>query len=156
MKAADCRCPDSTMPGGPAVVRLSSGMRLKRGLAAAKQLPQERRRWERLSLAIPVFVRGISGPGKELVEFCTLLNESAGGALLLIRRSLRHRFRVSLEMPLAPTQRNMKFRRTNTYSQGARRANHPSKWLEPVRIAICETACTIIRKYFSRPPALQM
>ena len=87
-------------------------MRLKRGLAAAKQLPQERRRWERLSLAIPVFVRGISGPGKELVEFCTLLNESAGGALLLIRRSLRHRSRVSLEMPLAPTQRNMKFRRT--------------------------------------------
>jgi len=144
------------MPGGPAVVRLSSGMRLKRGLAAAKQLPQERRRWERLSLAIPVFVRGISGPGKEFVEFCTLLNKSAGGALPLIRRSLRHRSRVSLEMAVGAHPKKYEVSANNTYSQGARRANHPSKWLEPVRIAICETACTIIRKYFSRPPALQM
>jgi PilZ domain-containing protein len=101
-----------TLSGGPAVIRLLSGMRRGRGLAAAKQPAQERRRWERLSLAIPVFVRGISGPGKEFVEFCTLLNESAGGALLLIRRSLRHRSRVSIEIPLAPTLSNMKFRRT--------------------------------------------
>lgn len=36
----------------------------------------------------------------------------------------------------------------DTYSQSARGANHPSKWLEPVRIAICETACAIIRKHF--------
>ena len=87
-------------------------MRWGRGLAAANEPAQERRRWERLSLAIPVFVRGISGPGKEFVEFCTLLNESAGGALLLIRRSLRHRSRISLEIPLEPTLSNMKFRRT--------------------------------------------
>ena len=101
-----------TLPGGPAVIRLLSGMRWGRGLATANQPAQERRRWERLSLAIPVFVRGISGPGNEFVEFCTLLNESAGGALLLIRRSLRHRSRVSLEIPLEPTLSNMKFRRT--------------------------------------------
>ena len=101
-----------TPPGGPTVIRLLSGMRWGRGLAAANEPAHERRRWERLSLAIPVFVRGISGPGKEFVEFCTLLNESAGGALLLIRRSLRHRSRISLEIPLAPTLSNMKFRRT--------------------------------------------
>jgi len=100
-----------TRSGGPAVIQLLSGMRWRRGLAANRPA-QERRRWERLALAIPVFVRGISGPGKEFVEFCTLLNESAGGALLLIRRSLRHRSRVSLEIPLAPTLSNMKFRRT--------------------------------------------
>src|SRR5260370_31636171 len=82
------------------------------GLATANQPAQERRGWERLSLAIPVFVRGISGPGNEFVEFCTLLNESAGGALLLIRRSSRHRSRISLEMPLAPTLRSIKFRPT--------------------------------------------
>src|SRR5512141_829825 len=87
-------------------------MRRGRGLAAVNQPAQARRRWERLSLAIPVFVRGIIGPGKEFLEFCTLLNESAGGALLLIRRSLRHRSRVSLEIPLAPTLSNLKFRRT--------------------------------------------
>jgi PilZ domain len=97
---------------GPPVIRLLSSMGSRRGLAAAKQPAQERRRWQRLSLAIPVFVHGISGPGKEFVEFCTLLNESAGGALLLIRRSLRQHSRVLLEMPLAPSQRNMKFRRT--------------------------------------------
>ena len=101
-----------TPSGGPAVIRLLSGMRWGSELVAANQPAQERRRWERLSLAIPVFVRGISGPGTEFVEFCTLLNESAGGALLLIRRSLRQRSRVSLEIPLEPTLSNMKFRRT--------------------------------------------
>src|ERR1700751_1234773 len=101
-----------TLPGGPTVIRLLSGMRRGRGQAAAKQPTQERRRWERLSLAIPVFVRGLSGPSKEFVEFSTLLNESAGGALLLIRRSLPHRSRVLLEIPLALTLRNVKFRQT--------------------------------------------
>jgi hypothetical protein len=66
----------------------------------------------RLSLAIPVFVRGVNGQGREFVEFCTLLNESAGGALLAIRRTLRRRSRVSLEMPSAPVLRSVKSRRT--------------------------------------------
>jgi hypothetical protein len=66
----------------------------------------------RLSLAIPVFVRGINGQDREFVELCTLLNESAGGALLAIRRPLRRGSRVSLEMPSPPALRNVKFRRT--------------------------------------------
>lgn len=37
-----------TLSGGPAVIRLPSGMRWGRGLAAANQPTQERRRWERL------------------------------------------------------------------------------------------------------------
>lgn len=60
---------------------------------------KERRHWARLSLAIPVFVRGINRQGTEFLEFSTLLNESGGGALLLIRRSLRLSSRVSLEIP---------------------------------------------------------
>jgi c-di-GMP-binding flagellar brake protein YcgR len=83
-----------------------------RGLAAADQPAQERRRWVRLSLALPVFVHGVNAQGREFLEFCTLLNESAGGALLLIRKPLRRRSRVSLEMPSAPALRNMKLRRT--------------------------------------------
>ncbi|MGE5054662.1 MAG: PilZ domain-containing protein [Acidobacteriota bacterium] len=71
----------------------------------------ERRRWARISLAIPVFVRGINGQGKEFLEFCTLLNESAGGALLAIRRSLPLRSRVSLEIPLPPVAKQINFRR---------------------------------------------
>jgi hypothetical protein len=44
-------------------------------VAAATQPAPERRRWARLSLAI--FVRGANGQGREFLEFCTLLNESA-------------------------------------------------------------------------------
>jgi PilZ domain len=71
----------------------------------------ERRRWARICLAIPVFVRGINGQGREFLEFCTLLNESAGGALLAIRRSLPLRSQVSLEIPLPPLAKQIKFRR---------------------------------------------
>src|SRR6266567_2711951 len=87
-------------------------MRWGRGPSAATQPAPERRRWARLSLAIPVFVRGINGQGREFLEFCTLLNESAGGALLAIRRPLRRRSRVLLEMPSAPILRNVKLRQT--------------------------------------------
>jgi hypothetical protein len=87
-------------------------MRRGEGPTAADQPAAERRRWVRLSLAIPVFVRGVDGQGREFVEFCTLLNESAGGALLAIRKPLRRRSRVSLEIPLAPALRNVRFRGT--------------------------------------------
>jgi PilZ domain-containing protein len=63
----------------------------------------ERRRWFRLPLAIPVFVRGLDVHGKGFLEFSTLLNESAGGALLAIRRSLRRSSRITLEIPSTPT-----------------------------------------------------
>src|ERR1051325_4006921 len=82
----------------------------KRDRASPKEDP-ERRRWARISLAIPVFVRGINGQGKEFLEFCTLLNESAGGALLAIRRSLPLRSQVSLEIPLPPLAKQIRFRR---------------------------------------------
>ena len=77
-----------------------------RGPTTANQPIPERRRYVRLSLAIPVFVRGVNGQGKEFVQFCTLLNESASGALLAIRKSLRRRSRVSLEIPFAPAPRD--------------------------------------------------
>jgi hypothetical protein len=63
---------------------------------------REQRRWPRLPLAIPVFVRGRDLHGKEFLEFCTLLNESVGGALLAIRRSLRCSSRIALEIPSTP------------------------------------------------------
>jgi len=87
-------------------------MRLRRGPSTGTQEVPERRRWARLSLAIPVFVRGINGQGREFLEFCTLLNESAGGALLAIRKPLRRRSWVSLEIPSSPLLRNVKLRKT--------------------------------------------
>jgi len=113
-------------------------MRWGRGLSATTQTTRERRRWARLSLAIPVFVRGINGQGREFLEFCTLLNESAGGALLAIRRPLRRRSRISLEMPSAPILRNVKLRQTMRRLRA--RVVRAHRWLESMRIAICPTA----------------
>lgn len=62
----------------------------------------ERRRWPRLPLAIPVFVRSRLEQDKEFLEFATALNVSAGGMLVAVRRSLPATTEVSLEIPSAP------------------------------------------------------
>ncbi len=73
------------------------GVRLKR-----KNLEAERRKWPRLPIAIPVFVRSRDEKGKEFLEFATALNISAGGALVAVRRSLPLSTQVLLEIPSAP------------------------------------------------------
>lgn len=60
------------------------------------------RKWARLQLAIPVFVRTGDGSGKDSLEFATAINISAGGALVVVRRSLPKSAVVSLEIPSAP------------------------------------------------------
>lgn len=62
----------------------------------------ERRKWARLPLAIPVFVRSRDGKGKEFLEFATALNVSAGGMLVAIRRVLPTIAQIRLEIPSAP------------------------------------------------------
>ena len=64
----------------------------------------ERRRWPRLPLAIPVFVRSRTEQDrdKEFLEFATALNVSAGGMLVAVRRTLPASAEVSLEIPSAP------------------------------------------------------
>ena len=62
----------------------------------------EERKWTRLQLAIPVFVRSKDENGKESLEFATAINISAGGALVVVRRSLPKSSPVSLEIPSAP------------------------------------------------------
>ena len=67
-----------------------------------RRSPRERRRWARLPLAIPVFVRGHDDGDKEFLEFATALNISAGGALVAIRRALPRSAQILLEIPSAP------------------------------------------------------
>jgi hypothetical protein len=67
-----------------------------------KLLHTERRKWVRLPLAIPVFVRSRDEKGKEFLEFATALNIGGGGALVAVRRSLPESAQVSLEIPSAP------------------------------------------------------
>ncbi len=62
----------------------------------------ERRQWQRLPLAIPVFVRSRVDLDKEFLEFATALNVSAGGMLVAVRRALPFSSQVSLEIPSAP------------------------------------------------------
>lgn len=63
----------------------------------------ERRRWPRLPLAIPVFVRSRADQAdKEFLEFATALNVSAGGMLIAVRHSIPYSAQVSLEIPSAP------------------------------------------------------
>jgi hypothetical protein len=63
---------------------------------------KEERKWARLQLAIPVFVRARDGSGKDSLEFATAVNVSAGGALVVVRRSLPQSAAISLEIPCAP------------------------------------------------------
>lgn len=65
----------------------------------------ERRKNERVPLAVPVFVRGKDPEGKEFLEFATALNVSAGGALLATRRVLPRLSTIALEVPSAPLPR---------------------------------------------------
>src|ERR1700732_3096191 len=58
--------------------------------------------WPRLPTAIPVFVRSRDEKAKEILEFATALNISAGGALVAVRRSLPLSTQVLLEIPSAP------------------------------------------------------
>jgi hypothetical protein len=69
----------------------------------ATQIPGKNlRKWTRLQLSIPVFVRTKDEKGVELLEFATAINISAGGALVVVRRCLPRSARVSLEVPSAP------------------------------------------------------
>jgi hypothetical protein len=63
---------------------------------------KEERKWARLQLAIPVFIRTRDGSGRDSLEFATAINISAGGALVVVRRSLPKSALVSLEIPSAP------------------------------------------------------
>lgn len=63
---------------------------------------KEQRKWARLDLAIPVFVRTRDRNGRDSLEFATAINISPGGALVVSRRSLPKLAQVSLEIPSAP------------------------------------------------------
>lgn len=65
-------------------------------------LNKDERKWPRLHLSIPVFIRSRERGGKDSLEFATAINISAGGALVVVRRPLPHSATVSLEIPSAP------------------------------------------------------
>lgn len=76
-------------------------------------LKSERRAWPRLPLPIPLFVRSRDSKGKDLLEFATALNVSAGGALVAMHGALRPVTQVSLEIPSAPLPTSAPFRKNS-------------------------------------------
>jgi hypothetical protein len=66
----------------------------------------ERRVWERLPLAIPVFMRGIDKSGKEFLDVTVALNVSRGGALVVSRHPLGRSSKLSLQIPRSPVTKS--------------------------------------------------
>ena len=80
-------------------------MLAKGGNPKAPQTPvagAERRRWQRLPMALPVFVRGKDLRGQDFKDFTAALNVSSGGMLLVMRRYLPIRTRISIDVPTPP------------------------------------------------------
>jgi PilZ domain len=73
----------------------------------------ERRAWSRLPLPVPLFVRSRDSKGKDLLEFATALNISAGGALVAMHGALRPVTQVSLEIPSAPLPTSIPMRKNS-------------------------------------------
>lgn len=74
-------------------------------MAEADLVAVERRQWERIPVAVPVFVRGTDENGSLFQEFTTALNISAGGVAFMVRRRPAQRLAplsLSLEIPAAP------------------------------------------------------
>ncbi|MGB9234303.1 MAG: PilZ domain-containing protein [Terriglobales bacterium] len=69
---------------------------------ASRPIKKNLRKWARLQLAIPVFIRTHDENNKDLLEFATAINISAGGALVATRHSLPKSTAISLEIPSAP------------------------------------------------------
>ena len=60
-----------------------------------------RRRWDRLPLAIPIFVRGIDARGNTFMEFTSAFNINRGGMLLACAKPLPPSDILDLEIPFA-------------------------------------------------------
>src|SRR5919201_1238574 len=101
----------------------------------------ERRKWERLSLAIPVFVRGLDPNGRQFVDFATALDISVGGALLAIHRFLPKGSKIMLEIPSAPL---------NATPKPAPRTNRQRFYARTVRVTDGEQ-CKLIGLQFNAP-----
>ncbi len=62
---------------------------------------EERRRWSRMPVAIPVFIRGEDAQGRDFTELATTVDFSSGGALLMVRNRIPQGAPLELEIPRA-------------------------------------------------------
>lgn len=90
----------------------------------------ERRRFSRIRLQVPLFIRGTDGQGNEFLELAKTLDISCSGARLISPRSLQSQEIVSLTVP-APLPRSAEFGECGTAPISARvRRLEPSGEME--------------------------
>jgi hypothetical protein len=99
----------------------------------------ERRRWERLPLSVPVFVRGLDPNGKQFIDFATALDISVGGALLAIQRHLPKGSKIMLDLPSTP-------------GLHAKLPKHANQSVSALLVRVCEgDKCHLLGLKFHRP-----
>ena len=108
----------------------------------------ERRRRSRLTVAIPMFVRGTDQHGKPFVDFTTVLNISSWGVLLVLNRRLKTQAQVSLEIPvgLLPPSTVDEGGAKNSSADGASRARREGFC---GRRPVCQSVAGLIARCFS-------
>jgi hypothetical protein len=67
----------------------------------AKETVNERRRWNRLPICVPMFVRWTDERKRRPLEFATALNIGGGGALLAMRHGAPVGTTLSIDIPCA-------------------------------------------------------
>lgn len=68
----------------------------------------ERRQWNRLQLAVPLFVKGEDVHGRAFTELTVAVDISAGGALVALQNCVAVSGRLSLEVPRPPMSEGAK------------------------------------------------
>jgi c-di-GMP-binding flagellar brake protein YcgR len=79
----------------------------------------ERRRFPRIRLQVPLFIRGLDAHGNEFLELAKTLDISCGGARLVSPKALQSKETVSLTIP-APLPRSPEFGECGTPPISAR------------------------------------
>jgi hypothetical protein len=98
--------PRAQAASGRKAERVTEGARENLGAGeGSHRAAVERRQWQRLPLAVPVFARGLDGRGRKFLEFTATLNIGAGGALVAMRHYVPPLSEVLLEIPAAPLPR---------------------------------------------------
>ncbi len=114
-------------------------------------LKPERRRWERIPIPVPVFVRGVDHEQRTFLEFATITNINFGGALLITRRYLSVGTIVEIEVPCAtgqafPFGRVLQARLVHTAWM---ECSHAAglKFIEPLTIR--KSVCSLTTEHFA-------
>ena len=91
----------------------------------------------RLSLAIPVFVRGVNGQGKEFLEFCTLLKRKCRRSAACDAQTLAAPVADIAGNAFCSHSKKCEASTNDAYAEGARGSSLADRWLESVWITIC-------------------